>query len=303
MWPGEAEAALFEALPPGFDSAKASPSGEFVAVYQRLGKEGVLLKNGRLYRELTRDPYHAGTYDYPIELFELEGREVIAHCPKSYCELVIEDPGSGKLLRAHRPTSTRGHDDDFFHSRLQASPSGNRIVSAGWVWHPLDLICVVDCRTLETVFTPRYDGLLYTGSLPDEITSAVWLDDSRLMIASSFEANFCDEPGDPHEFPDGSIGVLNVDPPSLESVQWVEEEVGALMAVGQTHAVGFYDYPKLFEISTGKVVERWTEISSGNQTSCISSRAVVPPIATDPRNRRFAVANGRKVDVVTDLRP
>jgi hypothetical protein len=297
LWPEEPLAGSGPLLSPDFDSAKASPSGNYVVLYERLGVQGLILKHGKPHRMITRDSYHAKTYDRPIDVFTLDGREVLAHCPDRYCEIVIEDIESGERLTPPR------QQDDFFHSRLQASPSGNRILSAGWMWHPVDAVCVLDSRTLSAAYPPIGESPLDDAWPDDEITSAIYLDEERILGVSGFDGNPYDEQGTPHAFPATSIGVFQIETGELLSVEWLEEEAGTLMLVGDRHVVGFYDYPKLFEIATGKVVKRWTEIPSGTQTSGISFHSVVPPIALDSKNRRFAVAEGSKVHFVTDIEP
>jgi hypothetical protein len=297
LWPGEPVAGSGPHFSEGFDAAKASPSGTYVVLYERLGVQGLVLKNGQPHREIQRTPYHAKTYDHPIEIFMLDGREVLAHCPDEYCEIVIEDIETGERL------SPPVQQEDFFHSRLEASPSGNILLSAGWFWHPVEGVCVLDSRTLiplnpEVGMRPNDHPWP-----PDEMTSAVLIEEERFLAVSGFKANSHDEQGDPREFPATSIGVFKIALGELESIAWLEEEAGTIMRVGDRHVVGFYSYPKLFEIATGKVVRRWTEIPSGTQMSSISFYSVVPPMALDSANRRFAVAEGSKVHVVTDIEP
>ena len=196
----------------GFDSAKASRNGLYVVLYQRLGVNGLILKNGKAHRDIYRDAYHAKQFDYPVELFSLVGRDVIAHCPTSYCDIIIQDLETGERL------SPPPKEDDIFHSRLQASPSGNRLLSAGWIWHPYDAAHVYDCQALSQIYPLSGDSPLQRSTPPDEISAAVFLNESHLLIASSFEANGYDEPGDPRDFPATSIGVVDIESGDLLSV-------------------------------------------------------------------------------------
>src|ERR1700758_416082 len=61
-----------------FDAALASPSGNFVALYERLGTKAIVLGPDRLFREVNRSYYHAEVYEYPILFFRLpDGREAL----------------------------------------------------------------------------------------------------------------------------------------------------------------------------------------------------------------------------------
>src|SRR5581483_3776494 len=52
-----------------FDAAVASPSGNYVALYERLGTKAVVVGPGELFRELNRSYYHAHVYEYPLSFF------------------------------------------------------------------------------------------------------------------------------------------------------------------------------------------------------------------------------------------
>lgn len=110
-----------------------SPGVCWTIAYDNRGTKALILKNGKIYRQLNRDYYFAKAYDYPIAASTIsDGRVLIAHCPTSYDELTFEDAESGAIL------GTRKSDKMEFHSRLAFSPSGDSFVSAGWFWHPLN---------------------------------------------------------------------------------------------------------------------------------------------------------------------
>ena len=107
-----------------FDAAVASPDGRFAVIYERLGTKGLLLDNGAIVRELDRSFYQAGAYEYPVLLFQdAAGRPLLAHCPKRYCQIEIEEAETGRPLTA----ASERTPSDFFHSRLAASPGGKRL--------------------------------------------------------------------------------------------------------------------------------------------------------------------------------
>jgi hypothetical protein len=86
----------------------------------------------------------------------------------------------------------------------------------------------------------------------------------------------------------------------------LEEEAGTLMAVDSEHVVGFYECPKLIHLPTGRTVLRWPDLSTGKQNSSIIRHIdPPPPLALDPTNRRFAVADEEKITLIqlSDLDP
>jgi hypothetical protein len=63
--------------------------------------------------------------------------------------------------------------------------------------------------------------------------------------------------------------------------------------------IGFYKYPKLFELSSGKVLQRWPELDSGTQiSSIIRGIEKLPPLAFDPDRKRFAVSDKKGITVI-----
>lgn len=280
-----------------FDAAIVSPSGNFSALYERLGTKSILLgPERRLIRELNRSYYHAHVSAYPIAFFRLvDGREALAHCPEEYCHLRVEDPATGALLSR----AETGRLPSMFHSRLSANAQGNRIMSAGWVWHPFDTVRVFE---LEQTSDERYslEPCDECCNRAAEVSSATFNDSGHLIVTSAKGAEdyFDDEPGE--RLRPGMIGVYDLDQQSLVSLAELEEEAGTLMAVGLHHVIGFFDHPKLIEVKSGRVLCRWPELKTGQQTSSILWHKPLPPhVALDPGSGRFAVANDRQITVVT----
>ena len=97
----------------------------------------------------------------------------------------------------------------------------------------------------------------------------------------------------------GELGVW-----SFAQERWLRrcrptERIGTLMPLGD-YAVGFYDHPKLIDLSTGAVVQSWPDLFSGRQTSGIiwGLKEGRPRLALDARNARFAVADAEGVTFV-----
>ena len=159
-----------------FDAVKISEDGEIVVVYQKLGTKGLILKNGKILREINRSFYHANVYEYPIALSQTkEGKHLIIHCPEDYCKLEIEEAETGKKLTNH---PERKAIDDFY-SRLECN--GKYLLSAGWVWHPYDILNVYHLE--EVLAKPQ--KLDHAGIGPGfsaEISSARFCGDERMVI-------------------------------------------------------------------------------------------------------------------------
>ena len=279
-----------------FDAAVTSPSGDFVAIYERLGTKAIVIGLNDLFREVNRSYYHAHVYEYPILFFRLpDGREALAHCPEEYCDLQIEDPVTGARWTA----PGTGRLQSMFHTRLAVNATGTRILSAGWVWHPVDVVRVFDLKPTaeEGLSLVPCDECCNQGG---EASSAVFNSAGHVVVASAKEAeDFLEgEPGE--RLRPGMIGVFDLDQQKLVSLAPLAEEAGTLMPVGNKYVVGFFEHPKLIEVATGQVLCRWPDLKTGQQNSSIMwHKPLPPPIALDPSKGRFAVADEKHITVVT----
>ena len=286
-----------------FDAATASPDGRFAVIYERLGTKGLLLHDGRIVRELDRSFYHASAYEYPVALFNgPDGRVLLAHCPGNYCRIELEEAETGRPLTA----SADRKPSDFFHSRLAASPHGKRLLSAGWLWHPLSLVVCFDVA--QGIADPRHLDdrhdfpLSFNPGLAEE-SSACWLDDDCIAVAASAapEENSVEGDTGPRL---RSCGLAVYDIASQTCLQafQMEEPAGTILALGKRYVLSLYRHPKLVDLSTGKVVHVWTELRSGLQDGSIMGHldddAKPPPMAFDPASNRFAIVNGVTVTLI-----
>jgi hypothetical protein len=290
-----------------FDAVTASPDGRFVVIYERLGTKGLLLRDGQILREIDRSFYHASAYEYPVALFhEPGGRLLLAHCPKDYCRLELEEAETGRLLTV----SAERKPSDFFHSRLAASPNGKRLLSAGWVWHPRGVVVSFDvARTLEDPrhldrgeAASRYSA---DGCLAEE-DSACWLDNDHIAVSASDEI---EEDPEVNREADGGyrlvprgVAVFDLTNERCVSAFQLDEQPGTILPVGPHHILSLYRHPKLIDLSTGKVLHVWTELHSGLQNSSIvwglKEEAKPPPMAFDPASSRFAMADRNGVTII-----
>lgn len=282
-----------------FDRAVGAPTGTYAVLYTALGTKGLVLKNGELVREINRSYYCADSYEYPIALGRLgDGRDVIAHCPEAYNRIEIEELESGRRL-----TERDSESADFFHSRLQISPDGRYLLSAGWVWHPWSSVMIFDLE--EAIREPRSldgRGLIEGYEIANaEVEAAVFLDSDTILVTTSFD----DEVLDQEEADATSLNPREAGVWSLRDSAWVTktglaEQTGTVMSLGGPF-LGFYEHPRLFDPDDGSVVLRWEDLFSGRQTSSIilgEAKQALPPLALDPFRHRFAVAGHDTVTVV-----
>lgn len=275
-----------------FDIVVSSPSGKYIALCTRFGTKGLIFREGKLVREINRSYYQADVYEYPLAFVCLPGgRELIAHCPDEYCRLEIEDAETGERLTA----SSSRKSPDIFHSRLAASADGTYLISAGWLWHPVDVVNAFSvAKALEDPHSLDGDGLI-PAVMGDE-TSACFLPDGRVVV-------YLRDALDDGEEPDSGFGEFRLfDLAGKREVSVVPAgaRVGEMMALGNNHVLGLYGYPKLFDLRTGQVVQEWPHIASGQQISSIrwGETEPLPVIAIDARNRRIAIAHGDVISVL-----
>lgn len=294
-------AALYWGGPP-FDLAVISASGLHAALCQRLGTKGLLLSlsdsRPKILRELNRSYYHSHVYEYPVAFATApDGGEKLIHCPEDYCRLEIEDVIGGARLKP--PQDNERDPGDFFHSRLAVSPSGHRLMSAGWVWHPMDVLGVYDLH--KACYDPsRLDKAEEGPSLEGwgEVSSAAFIDDDHVVISENSPAVVWGQSSDRDTT--CHIGVVSLREDTIVSRCSHPLAAGLMMPIDREHIVAFYKHPKVIHLPTGRVVAAWPEISSGVETSSIilhQDRS--PPIALDPANKRFAIAQGKEITVVT----
>jgi hypothetical protein len=280
-----------------FDGAVVSPTGAFAAAITRLGTKGVILKHGKVLREINRSYYCAQAYLYPIAFARLEdGREVLIHCPDAYNKLEVELAETGERL-----TSRPGKGIDVFHSRLSASPSGRHLVSAGWLWHPFGIVQVFDLQAAlarpETLDEPN---LPLGRSIAGEVQSACWIDADRLLVATDPDAERLDAPDfEPASLGQGELACWSISKGEFTYRTQVGRSVGPTMAVGDDTVITFFEHPTLTNTRTGAVELAWQDIDSGREDSSIVwHRPPDPPIALDPARARFAVADADGITVV-----
>ncbi|HEX8702914.1 MAG TPA: hypothetical protein VF815_29025 [Myxococcaceae bacterium] len=271
-----------------FDAAVMSPDGRYAVLYERLGTKGLLLREGKILRELNRSFYHAEAYEYPVALHTFpSGRTILAHCPDEYCRLEIEDADTGQRL-----TQRKSESPDAFHSRLQFSRDGRYLLSAGWVWHPLNLVWIFDVeRALEAPESLDQLDQLNTGDWGCELFGAAFGENGTLFINSDASSD------DGAQAPE-SLGIYSLPDRRMLATVPLEKALGTFMAVGP-YLLNLLGHPSLIDPSTGRVLEQWPELDTGRQGSSIIHHIPrPPPIARDPAGRRIAVGTEKGIEVL-----
>jgi hypothetical protein len=284
-----------------FNAVRATPDGHFAVIFERCGTKALLLRDGKLLRELNRSYYQAEVYEYPICVWTAsDGGTLLAHCPEDYNRIEIENAETGVRL-----TQGERKPKDFFHSRLMVNATGTRLLSAGWAWHPWS--AVVYYEVAKALSDPRHlDGLdecapssLNVG-LAEE-GSACWQTTDRVLLGGSGEEARPDEKDavivEPKLHARG-IAVYDVASGAYVKSVLLDDIPGTMMPVGETHAVCFYGHPRLVSLQTGEVVARWDDLDSGKQVSSILWNTQLPPLALDAEHQRFAVHGPGGITVV-----
>lgn len=272
-----------------FDAAVALEGSALSVIYTRCGTKGLVLQGGDVVREINRSFYHADVYEHPIALFRLaSGREVLAHCPESYCQLDIEDAITGELLTR----STSRKPADFFHSRLAASPDGRHLVSAGWLWHPIDDVSLYDVE--QALADPSHlDGFGLGLGVTAEESSATFFPDGRLAVALQGEIDADDTA------PQAELRICDAGRSMDPMVLSPAGRMGTIAAIGNDHVLALFGHPRLLDMRTGREVLSWPQLKSGTQTTSILMAGYdVPPTAVDAAGKRFALADAQGITVI-----
>ncbi|AYL97404.1 hypothetical protein [Mucilaginibacter celer] len=273
----------------GFDGSVISKGGEYAFIYQKLGTKGLLLKNGDLLREINRSYYCANAYEYPAAFITLGGVTYLVHCPIEYCRLDFEDVETGEII-----TDIPDRDpQDFFHSRLEISPSSKFLMSKGWVWHPLDDVFIFDIE--ECLKNPLLldEPKLHHNS-PTEICTASFISDAKVLIGSSDEV-INDEA---EHFPPKHVAVWDIVTNEISTPVKVDGEFGNLFAINEELAWDTFEYPKIININTGKVLEKLESVNSGKQRSSIVNKESLVQLIFNPKTKQIAILNGSNIEVL-----
>lgn len=284
--------------PNNFNAAIQSPDGNYVALYEQLGTKGLLLKNGQVLKELKRASYSANSYEYPIAFLQLPNNTwSIVHCPHEYNILEIDAvEGNAKIVSKENRTPI-----DCFYSRLRVNPSNTLMLHAGWVWQPYNIAELFDVgavlakpRLLDD-FESRQDLRIKA-----EVESADFLDDDLIVLSTTEDDESDVDLTDEHHLYANQIGLYSVSQGRFIKKINIGKKVGTVVPFTQDLVMELYQYPKVFDLNTGQIIQEFKEIDSGTQYGpFILRREKVPSMAIDVKNKRIAIANNTKIHVLS----
>jgi hypothetical protein len=180
------------------------------------------------------------------------------------------------------------------------------MLSAGWVWHPLNSVMYFDIG--EALRNPAHldqsdntaPGSFHIGLA--EHASACWQTDERVLVGASSEEEDATEVVETNASalrlrPRG-IAVYDVISRSLVRSVVLDEVAGTMMPLGESHAVCFYKRPRVVSLDSGETILRWDDLDTGSQMSSIIWEKKFPPLALDSEKGRFAVADADGITVI-----
>lgn len=280
-----------------FDAAIQSDDEVYAIIYERLGTKGLVLKNGEIVREINRSFYHADVYEYPISFLKSKESHLLIHCPQEYNQIEIEDIETGT-----RVTSISNRTpDDCFHSRFKINASNTFLINAGWVWHPVGILEIYDIQkgiANNTVL----DNPKNIIPINSEVCSAEFLNEDLVIISSSNEESFDNELSDENNLHPNQIGLFSIARNKFVKKVNVSFKLGTQIPIDENYTIDLYEHPKLIDLNSGEIKSRFEDINSGKQDSAIIHHIEkIPPIAFDKRNKKIAIANGSRIELLEFL--
>ncbi|MCT4561363.1 MAG: hypothetical protein N4A41_08305 [Crocinitomicaceae bacterium] len=275
------------------DGSITSESGEYVFIYQKLGTKGLLLRNGQVYREINRSYYQSSAYEFPAAFIEHNNRIYLIHCPNGYNQIDFEDAETGKVV-----TNISGRSpSDFFHSRFEVSPDHKSFVSKGWFWHPYDgvkLFSVDECFKNPLSLDQGHE----IPNSTTEICSASFINSDQLIVCSSTEERLDDENVEP--IPEGHMAIWNIKTDEISGSVKIQGPYGNLYSIDQNDCWDLFKYPKIIEISTGRIIDKIENLYSGEQNSSIIHHLkMTPKIAYNRNTKKIAIAGDSSITILS----
>jgi hypothetical protein len=172
--------------------------------------------------------------------------------------------------------------------------AASKLLSAGWIWHPVDAVRVFDVET--ALRDPSHLDSKGLGIDPwAEECSATFDPDNRVVVV--LRGIERDDGGVDSNI--SEIHTFDVHACGIPKIVTSAARLGTLMAIGSRYLLGLYAFPRLIDMATGSEMQSWPHINSGLQTSSIlPSDLQVPPIALDAVGQRCAIADSEGITVL-----
>ncbi|MEQ1822454.1 MAG: hypothetical protein ABL949_08085 [Fimbriimonadaceae bacterium] len=297
-----------------FDAGMVSASGVSCA-FQQLGTKAVVMR--RTYSpgltatdagvgcELERSYYYAEVTPFPIAFISWESHnDAIIFAPE-YDRLRIVDL-TGKVIVADSEPS-----EDFFHGRLEVSPSGRWLLSDGWMWHPMQARMLIDLdRVRKDPSSLNSSEILNAPSFP---LFATWLSDDTLAMTPFClpewnQDAFNYDSFEPWTTISNSQSVANklfiVDPESSQILRGVQLEFDPFYIAcwGSDSIISPSPFPRIADLTTGQILAEFPDLQvAGFEESRFPCNIpTTTPFACHRTRPVFAHATGNKLTVIEE---
>jgi hypothetical protein len=244
---------------------------------------------------LNRSYYQANAYEYPITFAKINDEYLIIHCPEEYNKVEIENIETGLRITS----DLNREPGDCFHSRFRVNKSNTTLINAGWVWHQVGILEIYDLKKAiadnSIIDNPKSNLPINT-----EVCSAEFLNDDLLIISSSNEEPFDDEDlNDKVNLNPNQLGLFSIKQNAFIKKINIDFKLGTQIPIDENFVIDLYEYPKLIDLNSGDIKQRFEDINSGKQDLAIMHHIKeIPPIAIDILNKRIAIANGNKIELL-----
>ncbi|NML39490.1 hypothetical protein HHL17_19975 [Chitinophaga sp. G-6-1-13] len=280
-----------------FDAAITSADGQYALVFTKQGTKGLLLKNGKILREINRSYYQAEVYEYPAAFFVApNGRTYLAHCPVAYCQLDFEDVETGEVV-----TRVEGREpQDYFYSRLEVSADNKWLISKGWVWHPWDMVVAFNigaCLQNPALL----DNVKKSPDVNAEVGVAGFISNHEVLIGAIGDGELMDDEAENVEaLQPGQLVVWNLETDELSAPVMVKGFFGNIFPIDDTYTWDLAGCARIINYRTGEVVDQLEEFLVNPQVSSIIHHIEAPKIAYNRETKAMAViTKDRKVGLLT----
>lgn len=276
-----------------FDRFIVSPDNSYLLVYQNLGTKGLILRpDGSFVREIDRSYYHAGAYEYPAIFWKrTNGKTYIVHCPEKYNKIEIEEVETGNKIVS--PKKRKRYPRGEYHSHFKIGSDGGTLLSrCGYLLQGGNFIEIFDLE--ECFLDPR--KLAQSNLMPNfciKIKGADFIDEDRVLLGYTFPSK---KNTDVY-----AISVWNFRTNELFDPVMCGTKLGVhLHVIDENRAWDLYDYPKIIEIQTGKILDECPEIDSGQQDSPIIHHLKnLPKVAFERETGRIAIGFEDTLEILT----
>jgi hypothetical protein len=170
-------------------------------------------------------------------------------------------------------------------------------LSAGWAWHPVDVVEVFDVQA--ALRDPSHldgQGLLESVWTECGISAAFFGND---QVAIGYEPITHDDVSNQNPCATPQLQIYSLSSPVASALGSLEASAGAMMAVDDHHFLSLESFPKLVDRRTGRVVQAWPHLACGRRTSSIRTSAS-PAIAYafESTGQRCAIAGPEAIHVL-----